>query len=198
VGSLADRFNQFTGRTRIVVCRILLHLSGEEIAPLLETFGQVGEDAIDSDGDLPVLGAGLVEICTSLLRYERFWVAAANEGDAVWDEGEADDYVNQLFMDSAQRYLSGSEFDRTDTDTLSSQPVQNIIVMLTIAAEGEVPALERDLADMANMKQALQALAGLHAQERLRAIQVHFSPASYGDVLTADQVLENFPELIPL
>jgi Protein of unknown function (DUF1517) len=198
VGSLADRFNQFAGRTRIVVCRILLHLSGDGIAPLLGVLNQVGEAAIDSDGDLQVLGEGLVEVCTSLLRYETYWKAAANEGDALWDEGEADDYVNQLFMDSAQRYLSGSDWGGGDRETLTTMPVQNMVVMLTIACEGEVPALETDLSQMATMKQALQTIAGLHQQERLRAIQVHFSPASYGDVLTSDQVLENFSELIPL
>jgi uncharacterized membrane protein len=198
VGSLADRFNQFTGRTRIVVCRILLHLSGEDIAPLLGVLNQIGADAIDHDGDLQIVGEGLVELCTSLLRYETYWVAASNEGDVVWDEGEADDYVNQLFMDSAQRYLSGSEFAEGDSDTISTLPVQNIVVMITIAAEGEVPALETDLANIAPMKQALQNLASLHAQGRLRAIQIHFSPAAYGDVLTADQVLENFSELVPM
>jgi uncharacterized membrane protein len=32
----------------------------------------------------------------------------------------------------------------------------------------------------------------------LLAIQVHFSPAQLGDELTDDQLLANFPELIPL
>jgi len=27
-------------------------------------------------------------------------------GDVFWDEGEAGDYFNELFTDSAQRYLS--------------------------------------------------------------------------------------------
>jgi len=32
----------------------------------------------------------------------------------------------------------------------------------------------------------------------LRAIQVHFSPAQLGDELNSDQLLQYFPELIPL
>jgi Protein of unknown function (DUF1517) len=198
VGSLSDRFNQFTGKKRLTVCRLFVHLAGDEVAPLLGVLNQAGRDAIDNDGDLHIMGAGLVEICTSLLRYQPYWQSAANEGDVVWDEGEADDYVNQLFMDSAQRYLSGSELAEDTDDELTIVPVQNLVVMISVVAEGECPQLETDLAAIDSLKAALLAIGGLHSQARLRAIQVHFSPAAYGDALTSDQLLENFPELIPL
>jgi uncharacterized membrane protein len=48
------------------------------------------------------------------------------------------------------------------------------------------------------MKVALKSLINLHYQNRLEAIQVHFSPAKLGDRLSDDQVLQNFPELLPL
>lgn len=70
--------------------------------------------------------------------------------------------------------------------------------MITVALEGEEPTIEADLADMSAMKIALKSLINLHYQERLRAIYIHFSPARFGDELTDDQVLQNFPELIPL
>lgn len=199
MSSLRDKFNQFTGRTRIVVCRLLIHLAGDQVAPLLGVLNEAGRNAIDHEGDLQVAGEGLVEICTSLLRYDAYWQSAANEGDVVWDEGEADDYVNQLFMDSAQRYLSGAELENAvEPEELRVAPVQNLVVMITIAFEGEDPGIETDLADLGALKNALKSIAGLHSQSRLRAIQVHFSPAAFGDVLTSDQLLDNFPELLPL
>jgi uncharacterized membrane protein len=70
--------------------------------------------------------------------------------------------------------------------------------MLTVAYEGEVPSLETDLADISALKVGLKALINLNYQQRLRAVQVHFSPAQLGDELTNEQVLVNFPELIPL
>ena len=70
--------------------------------------------------------------------------------------------------------------------------------MIVMATEGEVRALETDLASIEAMQDGLKALINLHYQGKLRAIQVHFSPARLGDELTDDQVLQNFPELIPL
>jgi uncharacterized membrane protein len=196
-----DRFNQFTGKTRLAVCRLFVHLAGEEVAPVLGVLNSTARDAIDADGDLTVLGEGLVEICNHLLQYDNYWRSAANEGDVFWDEGEAGDYVEELFTDSADRYLSEPQSTDSvyDKNSPLSLPVtRNVVVMITIAYEGEVPSLETDLADISALKVGLKAIINLNYQQRLRAIQIHFSPAQLGDELTNDQLLVNFPELIPL
>jgi uncharacterized membrane protein len=171
------------------------------VAPLLGVLNRAARQAIEAEGDIKVLGEGLVEICQSLLQYDEYWLSAANEGDVFWDEGEAGDYVNDLFTDSAQRYLSEPDLSapnpRAD-EPLSLPVTRNVIVMITVAFEGEVPDLETDLSNVSALKAALKALINLHYQEKLRAIQVHFSPARLGDELTADQLLQYFPELIPL
>ncbi len=197
---IRDRFNQMTGRTRYVVSRIFIHLRGQEIAPILGVLNQAGRDSIESDGDLEVTGEGLVEICQSLLQMKLYWESAANEGDVFWNEGEAGDFVNELFTDSAQRYLAevaGEEMDEDDLP-LSLPATSNIVVMLTVAFTGEVPDIETNLGDREALEYGLKALINLHYQHKLEAIQVHFSPAQLGDELTNEQVLINFPELVPL
>ena len=199
--SLRDQFNKLTGKTQFVVARIFLHLGGEEVSPLLGILNQAARQAIEADGDLTIVGEGLVEICQNLLQYDTYWRSAANEGDVFWDEGGAGDYANELFTDSAGRYLSEPDLSETSSNpnqNLTLTPTRNLILMLTVALEGEEPSIEADLADMTAMKTALKSLINLHYQERLRAIYVHFSPAQFGDELTDDQVLQNFPELIPL
>ena len=200
MSSLGDRFNQMTGKTRFVVFRLFLHLAGKEVAPLLGVLNSSARQALDADGDIQVFGEGLAEICQSLLQYDVYWQSASNEGSVFWDEGEAGDFVEELFTDSAQRYHSGIEVAGLDSanDVLSLPITQNLIVMLIVAYEGEVSALETDLSDISALRNALKALTNLPYQDRLRAVQVHFSPAQLGDELTSDQLLLHYPELLPL
>lgn len=197
MSSWRDRLNPFSEKTRIVVCRLIVHLAGDEVAPLLGVLNQAARQAIDAEGDLEILGEGLVEISQSLMQYEAYWQSAANEGDVFFNEGEAGDFVTELFTDSAQRYGAaiGPEVDDTE---LSLPVTHHVVVMLTVAYEGEVPALETDLAQMSTLRAGLKSLINLHYDGRLRAIQVHFSPAQFGDELTSEQLLLHYPELIPL
>ena len=200
MSSWRDRISKFSGKTRFVVSRIFIHLGGEEIAPMLGVLNRVTREAVEADGDLEVLGEGLVSVCQNLLQMTAYWQSAANEGDVVWNEGEAGDYVNELFTDSAQRYLSEpvTDTDVTEDEPLSLPITRNLVIMLTVAFEGESPDLENSLADLEALEYGLKALINLHYQEKIRAIQIHFSPAKLGDELDGEQLLLNFPELIPL
>jgi len=199
MGGWRDRVEKLRGRTRFVVLRLMLHLSGEQAPPQLGLLNRVAQKAIEADGDLQMMGDGLVEICQSLLRTPSSWQAVANEGEIFWEEGEAGDYVNELFTDSAQRYLSDVVSDNPgDDDPLSLPITRNVVLMLTVAYTGDMESLETDLSDIEALENGLKDLINLHYNNRLRAIQIHFSPARFGDELTDEQVLENFPELIPL
>ncbi|MBE9112556.1 DUF1517 domain-containing protein [Nodosilinea sp. LEGE 07298] len=194
---MRDRFNQLSGQTRFVVSRIFMHLSGREVAPLLGVLNQAAREAVDSEGDMQVLGEQLARVCESLLEYETFWQSAANEGDVMWDEGEAGDYVNELFTDSAGRYGSAIAIASNSSETFAIPMTRNVVVMLTVAFEGEVPELEDSLADIAVLRAGLKALVNLHYRGTLRAIQIHFSPAQLGDELTSDHlVVQKSPERV--
>lgn len=200
MAALGDRFNRMIGKTRFVVCRVFLHLGGAEVAPLLGVLNQAARTTIDAEGDLEVTGEALVDICQSLLQYDIYWLSASNEGDVIWNETEAAEYFNELFTDSGQRYLSQPDFSQPvdEHQPLSLPMTRNLVVMITIVAEREVPDLETDLSSVEAMKEGLKAIINLHYQHRLRGIQVHFSPACLGDELNGDQLLQNFPELVPL
>jgi uncharacterized membrane protein len=193
-------FNKMMGRTRYVVFRLFIHLAGSEVAPILGVLNRSAREAIDADGDIEILGEGLVQLSQTLLQYDEYWTSAANEGDVFWSEGEAGDYINELFTDSAERYLSEPDFSSTSrsNEPLSIPVTRNVVVMITLAYEGEVLELENDLSNIAALKDGLKAIINLHYKHKLRAIQVHFSPAQLGDELSNDQLLQYYPELIPL
>ncbi|MEL7246574.1 MAG: DUF1517 domain-containing protein, partial [Cyanobacteria bacterium J06573_2] len=122
-------FNKMMGRTRYVVCRIMLHLSGSEVAPILGVLNHSAREAVNSDGEMEVMGEELVSVCESLLQYDESWMSAANEGDVFFNEGEAGDYVQELFTDSAQRYLSQPLEELSDNNDDFSVPVtRNVVV----------------------------------------------------------------------
>ncbi|MGV2828700.1 DUF1517 domain-containing protein [Myxosarcina sp. GI1(2024)] len=199
MSSWRDRFNQFSGKTRFVVSRLFIHFAGREIAPLLGVLNRVVREVVDADGELEVLGEGLVTVCQNLLQMNAYWQSTGNEGDVFWDEGEAGSYVNELFTDSGQRYLSEFDFTQPTTDKTLSLPItNNLVVILVVAFEGEATDLETNLADVKALEEGLKALIELHYQGRLRAIQIHFSPAKLGDELNDEQLIINFPELVPL
>lgn len=199
---ISDRFNRLIGKNRFVVSRIFVHLQGEEISPFLGILNENARNAIQADGDMDEMGECLVNICQGLLEYQIYWQSACNEGDVFWQEADAGDYVEELFTDSASRYLSQPDFsidDDSQDDTSLSLPItNNIIVMLTVAFTGEIPEIETDLAQLDSLTNGLKALISLHYKQKYQAIAIHFSPASLGDVLTSDQTIINFPELIPL
>ena len=204
MSSLSDRVKRLTGKQRFIVARVMVQLAGEPINPLLGTLNRVAQQTLDAeennDDVLGQLSQGLVDICHYLLELQPYWQAAANEGDVVWDEGEASDYFNELFTDSAQRYLSQPQVSESasEDDPLVLTPSDHVVVMLTVVARGEIPQLETDLAEIEALESGLTTLINLQSQDNLEAIGIHFSPARFGERLTADQVLENFPELIPL
>ncbi|NEP41675.1 MAG: DUF1517 domain-containing protein, partial [Okeania sp. SIO2H7] len=116
MSSWQDSFKKFTGKTRFVVSRLFVHLAGSEVTPLLGVLNRAVREIVASEGNLEVAGERLVEVCQSLLQYDTYWQSASNEGDVIWDEGEAGDFFDELFTDSASRYLSSGDNEDYEAD----------------------------------------------------------------------------------
>lgn len=199
MASLRDSFNSLTGKSRFVVSRLFVQLTGTGLGPLWGQLQQFQVEANRTDGDLDIMGEGLISLCEALSRRSIEWTAAANEGEIFWSEGEAADYINELFMDSAARYvLEEDEEASNDQPTLSLSSIQTLVVSIAWAYKGEVPDLETNLASVDALQRAFTALPNLHFNHSLEALQVHFCPFRLEHVLTSEQLLEFFPELAPL
>ncbi|MDZ8109029.1 MAG: DUF1517 domain-containing protein [Nostoc sp. DedQUE12a] len=194
---MRDIFNKMVGRNRYVGFRLFLHLGGSEVAPIL---GVLNSAAPREEDDINDLGERLVEICESLLEYDDYWLSATNEGEVYSDENEVAQYIDELFIDSSQRYGSGIELnsDSGFDQPLSIPVTRNVVVIITVVYTGEAPDLETDLSNISALQKGLKSLIQLHYQNRLLGFYLHFSPSRLGEELTNDQLLQYYPELIPL
>jgi len=127
-----------TGRTRFAVCRLFLHLAGSDVAPLLGVLNRAARQLLT-----PTATLRFWEKDSSKSREPSAirWILAIcrQRGDVFWDEGEAGDYFNELFTDSAQRYLSEPDLSVPNSgfDQPCRYPVtRNVVVMITVAFEG--------------------------------------------------------------
>lgn len=185
-------------RKRFVVTRIFVHLRGNGVAPLLGALNQsirTEEAAVDS------IGKGLVDACQAVLDFDRYWYAAANEGEVFRDEGSAGAHFQEL-QTEADSYFANDVLEASDppaeADPLTLPATDNVIAIATLAYTGESAALEAGLDAADLLTEALKAAIDLHYQNRLKGVQIHFMPAQLGDELTEDRILEYFPDLIPL
>ena len=185
-------------RQRFVVTRIFVHLRGDGVTPLL---GALNQSIRTEEAAVDRIGQGLVDACQAILDFDRYWYAAANEGEVFRDEGSAGAHFQEL-QTEADRYfasdlLEGSE-PPAEADPLTLPVTSNVIAIATLAYTGESAALETGLDAADRLADALKAAIDLHYQNRLKGAQIHFMPARLGDDLTEDRILEYFPDLIPL
>ncbi|MBW4620104.1 MAG: DUF1517 domain-containing protein [Cyanosarcina radialis HA8281-LM2] len=189
--------------TSITGCRILIHLAGKKVAPLLGLLNAKAREALEAEGDLDLVGEGLVEICQRLLQAETDWHSAAHESYIFDDEDEAANYVDELLADcNPKSWMEESTalLDRSSTELgLFSIPItENLLIAIAAAFEGRVKSLETNLTDPTSLEAALTALIKLHEQGKFQSLQVQFLPTRLGKKLTSKQISLNFPELVKL
>jgi len=190
-------FNWLRGK-RYVVTTIMVGLNGRVAAPLLATLNRATQTIVEYDGEFEVASAELSRIAGALVDYETSWSHSANWGEVFKKEEEAGDYGADCFAQNSQRYLSSGDGPVTETAPVQVKAPQNIVVMLTVAYEGEIQDLEASLTSTESLKRALSAIVALHNRDQLQVAHLHYAPAHFGDDLDDDQLLVNYPELVAL
>jgi hypothetical protein len=198
-----DPSSKLSSSTQVTGCRIFIHLAGKKVAPLLGLLNAKAREALEAEGDLDLVGEGLVEICQRLLQAEIYWHSAANESYIFWDEDEAADYVDGLLADCTQKSLPEgrtplSHVGYSQQEFFSIPITENVLVAIAVAFEGRAKSLETRLTEPTVLEAALNDLIKLHYQGRYQSLQIQFLPTRLGKKLTAKQILLSFPELIKL
>ncbi|ERN42929.1 putative membrane protein [Rubidibacter lacunae KORDI 51-2] len=140
----------------------------------------------------------LQESALALLRHSDYWAYGATESQQM-TLSAAESRFNQaaLFerskfgeetLSNANGRLQQSESQATD----ASAPSEYLLVTLLVGAEGKLPLSPIKSAE--DLQQALREAAGV-GQDRLLAVEVLWTPQAEGDSLTADDLLEAYPNL---
>lgn len=183
-------------RGRHVVTNLFVAL--DTFAPVLDECARSERRIVESDGDFDVASEELARIAGTLLDLRPKWTHAALFGEVLKSADDADAVAQECFADLSTRYLSGPD-GTSDAHQVDVQPGERrAVVMLTLAYQGEEPALERDVADAVGLEEALRAIVSLHHRGRLLVAHIHHAPAHPEDRLTDEQMLVNYPELMSL
>jgi uncharacterized membrane protein len=161
-----------------------------------------------STGSSAGLADALQETTLALLRHPEYWVYANSEGQQTrllsaeaefnrrtlserskFQEETLSNYGAQLRQKSATATLEPAD----DASALLSQgPGEYIVVTLIVASQGKAPLPKIQSAQ--DVKQALSQMGGVGA-DNLLAMRVLWTPQADGDTLTADDVIEAYPNL---
>jgi hypothetical protein len=132
----------------------------------------------------------------------RMPLKVSNSGEVFETLVDADRYFDELVGNCRQTFYSPIEItsdNRQNTELPSHlQKSENVIIDVIVLYEGSIPEVETDLASSSGgLGKALFKLSEAAEKGWIKAEAVFTLPLP-GDDLTEDQVLINFPELLPL
>jgi hypothetical protein len=193
----------FFRKDRWAVATVMVALDGPEVPAFQDLLKDATGRIVDSDGDFDITGEELVRVAEALLEHTDTWSQAANWGEAFTEEGDAAAYGDEVFAELSGRYLSsgGLGEDRVPREPPRARALgtfRHLVVMLTVGYQDEVAELEKPISMRADLAKALSAMIALQRKEQLELAHLHYSPADPNEVLTDDQLLVNYPELVSL
>lgn len=182
-------------RKRFVVTNLFVAVDAAAFAPTLALCQDAQKRIVEHADDFALACTELARVAGAVLDRSAHLTHAACFGEVFDDEGDAEAAGQSAFADLSTRYLAADDAG-APSEALPGE--RRAVVMLTIAYQGEEPALEGDLGSVIDVEDALKAVIALHHQERLLLAHVHHAPAHPEDKLTDEQLLVNYPELLSL
>lgn len=189
----------FSKKKRVVVSNVFVALDQGAFSRALAVCASAEEEIAAGGEDFAVASAAVAKVAGFLLDATDHATHAAVFGEQFKDEGEAGTYGQECFADLSSRYLAGpddAEAARARSEELPGE--KRAVVMLTVAYEGERPALEEPPGSVLALQAALKDILALHHAGALLLAHIHHAPAHADDKLTDEQLLVHYPELLSL
>lgn len=191
------RMGLFSRKKRTVVTNLFVALDESAFASMLALCAEAEARIAAGGEDFSVASAEVARVAGALLDRLDSASHAAVFGEEFTDEDEAGAYGQQCFAELSTRYLAGPDDERAaPTEALPGE--RRVVVMLTVAYQGQYDALESPPGSVLELKDALITVVALHHRDALLLAHLHHAPAHPEDKLTDEQMLANYPELLSL
>lgn len=185
----------FSKKKRYVVSNVFVALDQAAFARALDVCARAEEEIATDGEDFAAASAAVAKVAGFLLDATDHATHAAVFGEQFKDEGDAGAYGQQCFTELSTRYLAGPDGGEA-TRALPGE--KRAVVMLTVAYEGERPALEEPPGSVLALQAVLKDILALHHANALLLAHIHHAPAHTQDKLTDEQLLAHYPELLSL
>lgn len=181
------------------VCRIQVGLLGMA-RDLQKDLDQIADKADTStDAGLHYL---MTEAVLALLRNPEYWVYACSASASERSPEAAEQRFAALSMEERGKFQSETlsnvdAIKRAGGTAAGASGVTNefIVVTLLVACDGMLRLPKVDSTQ--DLKAALSLMGGLR-QSQVAAVEVLWTPQQEGDTLTANDLMTDYPKLIPL
>ena len=144
-------------------------------------------------------------VCLSLLRKSDEWVGACS--DSKWFKWDDAGKAESLYNDWANREAAKFEKEYVptsgggaDSDTVPGGPT-TVVVSIILEIQGDTTKFEGAGFSIAGTKEVLSSIASdvnVEGGECLNAVEVFWTPSDKDEVLTKQDLIIDFPELIDL
>jgi uncharacterized membrane protein len=147
----------------------------------------------------------LQETTLALYRNPDYWshgsvertVASFSEAEAVFNResfAERGKLEKETLSNVAGR-IDVRRRNSSRSDPTDMRISEYIVVTLIVAASGRIPSLPKQIRNSSDIEATLRALSSI-PRENLQGVEVIWSPQSFDDVLTEQEMLSDHPELI--
>lgn len=143
-------------------------------------------------------------VCLALMRKSDEWVGACS--DSKWFKWDDAGKAESLYNDWANREAAKFEKEYVptasggDSDAVSGGPT-TVVVSIILEVQGDTTKFEGAGFSIAGTKEVLSSIASdvnVEGGECLNAVEVFWTPSDKDEVLTKQDLIMDFPELIDL
>lgn len=155
--------------------------------------------AMEDRGDIAKL---LSETCLALLRKQKDWNSVAYEAEVFGRKQKAEPRFQQIAIKERAKF----EKENPEVSLIrsssrpGSQPTQAVI-SLVVAMRGKSTAFSKSVKTLSEVRSCLQSLCAdalIDEGENVMAVEVLWTPAEKGEVITPRELIEDYPELLRL